>query len=64
MLTDSCKEILEHPEIGKNYDEINHHILGLKVSKHIIFYTRVKPIEIEVLRILRRGMDSINRMQD
>ncbi len=36
MLIDSCKEISEHPEIGKKYDEIEHNILGLKVNKHII----------------------------
>ena len=64
MLIDSCKEISEHPEMGKDYDEIDHGILGLKVGKHIIFYRIIKPHEIEVLRILHGRIDLKNRMQD
>lgn len=64
MLLNSCTEISENPEIGKNYDEIDHGILGLNVSKHIIFYRIVKPKEIEILRILHGRMDLKNRIQD
>lgn len=64
MIIDSSKEISNHPEIGKIYDEIDFGILGLKVGKHIIFYRAVKPNKIEVLRILHGSMDLKNRMQD
>ena len=63
MLIDSCKEISGHPGIGKNYDEINHGLLGLKTGRHIIFYRVVKPGEIEVLRILHGRMDIKNKLQ-
>ena len=63
MLIDSCKEISENPNKGKNYNEIDTNILGLKVSKHIIFYRVIKANQIEVLRILHERMDLKNRMQ-
>jgi toxin ParE1/3/4 len=64
MLIDSCREISEHPVMGKNYDEIYEGLLGLKVGKHIIFYRIVKSTEIEVLRILHGRMDLKNRLLD
>ncbi len=64
ILIDSCKEISENPEKGKNYNEIDTNILGFKVGKHIIFYQVVKTNQIEVLRILHERMDLKNRMQE
>ena len=64
MLIDSCEQVSEHPDMGKNYPEIGHDILGLKAGKHIIFYRILKPNEIEVLRILHGRMDLKNRLID
>ncbi|MCW3093653.1 MAG: plasmid stabilization protein [Ferruginibacter sp.] len=64
MLIDSCKQVSEHPDMGKNYHEIGHDILGLEAGKHIIFYRITKSAEIEVLRILHGRMDLKNRLQD
>ena len=64
MLIDSCKELSKHPGMGKDYDKINHGILGLKASKHIIFYRIVKSDEVEILRILHGRMGLKNRMLD
>jgi toxin ParE1/3/4 len=64
LLTDSFQEISKNPEIGKNYDEIDSAILGLRVGKHIVFYRVTKSTEIEILRILHQKMDLRNRIEE
>ncbi len=64
ILIDACKVISENPEIGKAYPEVAAEILGFSVNKHIIFYRVAEPNEIEVLRILRGGMDLKSRVED
>lgn len=38
LLLDSCQDIANNPELGKNYDGITKDLFGLKTSRHIIFY--------------------------
>jgi toxin ParE1/3/4 len=63
-LIDCCKQISEHPGVGKDYNEIGQGLLGVKIGKHIIFYKILKPGEIEVLRILHGRMDLKDKLQD
>jgi toxin ParE1/3/4 len=64
LLTSSFQEILEHPDLGKKYPEIDTSVMGLRVGKHIVFYRMVQTSDIEVLRILHQRMDLKSRMQD
>ena len=64
LLIDSFQEIAKNPEIGKNYDEIDSTILGLRVGKHIVFYRVAKSDDIEILRILHQRMDLKNRIDE
>ncbi len=64
LLIDSFQEISKNLGIGKNYDEIDSAILGLRVGKHIIFYRVIKSAEIEILRILHQRMDLKSRMEE
>lgn len=64
MLTSSFQEILEHPDLGKKYPEIDTNVMGVWVGKHIVFYRMVQSSDIEVLRILHQRMDLKSRMQD
>ena len=60
----SCKLIAENPNIGKSYNEISRHLFGLKTGKHVIFYSILAGVEIEVIRILHERMDLINRLAE
>lgn len=60
----TCRIIAENPNIGKNYNEISKHLFGLKTGKHIIFYSIVGEVEIEVIRILHERMDLISRLAE
>ena len=60
----SCKLISENPNIGKSYNEISRHLFGIKTGKHIIFYSILSGVEIEVIRILHERMDLINRLAE
>ena len=64
MLTASFQEILEHPDLGKKYPEIDTSVMGLPVGKHIVFYRMAHSSDIEVIRILHQRMDLKSRMQD
>lgn len=37
LLTSSFLEIVQNPDLGKSYEEIDSTILGLRVGKHIVF---------------------------
>jgi toxin ParE1/3/4 len=63
MLLDRCQDIADNPKLGRNYDGIKPDLLGLKISRHIIFYRKsIKPIEIT--RILHERMDLKNRLDE
>jgi len=60
----ACMQIGKNPEIGKEYDGINSNLLGLRTSKHIIFYQVISKEEIEVIRILHERMDLKGRLNE
>lgn len=64
MLTSSLQEILEHPDLGKKYPELDTGVMGLSVGKHVVFYRMVQSTNVEVLRILHQRLDSKSRMQE
>jgi len=64
LLTSSFQEIVQNPEIGRNYNEIDSAILGLRVSKHIVFYRLTQSGDIEIIRILHQRMDLKTRMEE
>lgn len=64
MLTTCFQEILEHPDLGKKYPEIDKGVMGFRVGKHIVFYRMTPSSDIEILRILHQRMDLKSRMQD
>lgn len=64
MLIETFRDISKSPDMGKPYDEISKYILGVRVAKHIIFYRKTHPEEIEVLRILHGRMDLKKRVDE
>jgi toxin ParE1/3/4 len=64
LLTSSFQEIVQNPELGKNYDEIDGTISGLHVGKHIVFYRVAQFNDIEIIRILHQRMDLKNRIDE
>lgn len=64
LLTSSFQEIVQNPELGKNYDEIDKTIFGLRVGKHIVFYQMAQGGDIEILRILHQRMDLKNKIDE
>lgn len=64
LLTNSFQEIVQNPDLGKNYDEIDKTIFGLCVGKHIVFYRLTQAEDLEILRILHQRMDLKNKMNE
>lgn len=64
LLTDSCQEIANNPNLGKNYEGITNDLFGLKISRHIIFYRKRLNLPIEITRILHGQMDLKNRITE
>lgn len=64
LLISTFGEIAQNPQRGKNYDEIDKTIFGLRVGKHIVFYRVTKSNKIEILRILHQQMELRNKMKD
>lgn len=60
----TCEQIGKNPELGKIYNGISKDLLGIKIEKHIIFYTSVSKNEIEIVRILHERMDLKNRLTE
>jgi len=60
----ACIQIGKNPELGKEYEEINGNLLGLRTGKHIIFYQIITKDEIEIIRILHERMDLKSRMNE
>jgi len=57
LLLDSCKEVAENPNLGKQYDNVKDQLLGYKSNEHILFYQIISSNEIEIIRILHGRMD-------
>jgi len=34
----ACQKIADSPNLGKEYDGVAQHLLGMKANRHIIFY--------------------------
>jgi toxin ParE1/3/4 len=64
LLTNSFGKIVQNPELGKHYTEIDPAILGFHVGKHIIFYRLVNSGDIAIVRILHQQMDLKSRMNE
>ena len=62
LVTNSFQEIVQNPELGRNYEEIDNTILGLRVGKHIVFHRTGQSKDIEILRILHQRMDLKNKI--
>jgi toxin ParE1/3/4 len=62
ILIASFKEIVQKPDIGKNYHKINSSLFGFKVAKHIVFYRKINSSDIEITRILHEMIDLKNRI--
>lgn len=57
LLLDSCQEIAENPNFGKEYTIVADNLLGYKSNLHIIFYMVLTNTEIQIVRILHGRMD-------
>ena len=64
LLLDSCQDIANNPELGKNYDGITKDLFGLKSNRHIVFYRKRINQPIEITRILHERMDFKNRLSE
>ena len=64
LLLDSCQDIVNNPDLGKNYDGITNDLFGLKTNRHIIFYRKRINQPIEITRILHGRMDLKNRLTE
>ncbi|MCB9261795.1 MAG: type II toxin-antitoxin system RelE/ParE family toxin [Flavobacteriales bacterium] len=64
LFLENFQHIADDPNIGKKYDVIEDNLMGLRVSRHIIFYRRLNDKTIEITRILHGRMDLKNRMEE
>lgn len=64
LLVDNCQEIANSPSLGKKYDGVTDNLLGLKTSRHIIFYREIDKNSVEITRILHGRMDLKNRIKE
>ncbi len=64
LLIESCQNIADNPNLGKNYDGIKPELLGFKTNRHIIFYRKSSSEYIEITRILHERMDLKNKINE
>lgn len=64
LLLDSCQDIANNPELGRNYERITKALFGFKTSRHIIFYRKLTDRPIEITRILHGRMDLKSRIAE
>ena len=57
-----CQTIADSPTLGKNYYDILEGLHGMKVNSHIIFYRKIEPGNVEIIRILHGSMDLKNQI--
>ncbi|MFW5758275.1 MAG: type II toxin-antitoxin system RelE/ParE family toxin [Bacteroidota bacterium] len=64
LLLDTCQDIANNPELGKNYDGITKDLYGLKMNRHIVFYRKRINLPVEITRILHERMELKNRLSE
>ncbi|WP_100628950.1 type II toxin-antitoxin system RelE/ParE family toxin [Algoriphagus formosus] len=64
MLKLACQEIASNSQLGKDYSDILQGLKGYRIGKHIIFYHKSNPFEIEIIRILHQQMDLKTRLKE
>ena len=64
MLIDTCQDIENNPDLGKNYDGISVDLYGFMANRHIIFYRKSADKPIEITRILHERMDLKKRITE
>jgi len=64
LLIASCREIANHPGLGKSYSGLIESLSGYKAGRHIIFYQRTAASEVTIIRILHEQMDIRNRLKE
>jgi len=57
MLIETCREIADNPNIGKDYSLIAKNLYGITSGRHILFYRKLKSKDVEIVRILHEQMD-------
>ena len=62
LLLESCQNIADNPDLGKNYVGVKDELFGLNTNRHIIFYRKSIDNPIEITRILHERMDLKNRI--
>ena len=63
-LISNFEEIVENPDLGKNYEGISKQLLGFKAYRHIIFYRTLDKNYVEITRILHERMDLKKRITE
>jgi toxin ParE1/3/4 len=56
QLANTLKNLVDHPEMGKERDELRKGYRSLLVNHHIVFY-RVIDDEIQIMRVLHESVD-------
>ena len=56
-LINTFQEIADKPQLGRSYSSVSQNLLGIKINKHIIFYTSYDQNTILIIRILHERMD-------
>jgi len=63
MLIETCREIADNPDIGKDYSLIAKNLYGITSGRHILFYRKLKSKDVEIVRILHEQMDLKSRIR-
>lgn len=61
-LFEGCEYLSENSNFGKNYDQIDLAVFGYLVNKHIIFFQKISPNEILIVKILHASSDLKTRI--
>ena len=56
-LLDICQELANQKLIGKLYSDLGLGVLGFRADHHLLFYRKISPHKIEIIRILHQRMD-------
>ena len=64
MLIETCNEISDNPEIGKDYSIIAKNLFGIRSGRHIVFYRKKKNSVVENIRVLHEQMDLKTRVKE
>ena len=63
FLLATCQDLADNPGFGKKYEIGIENLYGYKSNEHIIFFTKLKKEEIEIIRILHGRMDLKNKFK-